>query len=203
MGWNQLASVCAIGCTACVLCVTRAASGDGLTDDDLWRYRSTPIAVDAGVIAALPAALATGLAKGFGAGVTVGRQLFCGARASWATASERAIGWNVTHADMKLRLTGGAQWTAGRGAFGVRLGLGGTLVHETRERIHGDIAGSLGTLRETTANALLPAADLDGLVSLHVTRGWMMVVAAGPSLTRVEHELRSGWNSYLGVAWQP
>ena len=198
----RFASVCALGCAASALLATRSARADGLTDDDLWRYRSTAIAVDGGVVAALPAALETGLAKGFGAGVAVGRDVSWGVRASWATATETTIGWNVTHDDVRLRLTGGMQATLGRGTLGVRLGLGGTLVHETRERIHGDIAGSQGMLRETTANALLPAADLDGVVSLHVTRGWMMILAGGPSLTRVDHEIRAGWTSYLGVAWQ-
>ncbi|HZJ66521.1 MAG TPA: hypothetical protein VFD36_23600, partial [Kofleriaceae bacterium] len=104
--------------------------------------------------------------------------------------------------DVKLRLTGGAQTAVGRGSFGVRLGLGGTLVHERRERVLGDIAGAQGDLRLTTATVLLPAADLDGVVSLHVTRGWMLIATAGPSLTRVDHKMRTGWSSYLGVAWQ-
>ena len=198
----RFARACAIGCLASAALAARAARADGLTDDDLWRYRSAAIAIDAGVVAALPAALETGLARGAGAGIAVGRDVFWGVRASWATATETTIGWVVTHDDVKLRLIGGAQTTAGRGTFGVRLGLGGTLVHETRERIHGDIAGSQGLLRETTANMLLPAADLDGVVSLHVTGGWMMLVAGGPSLTRVDHKVRMGWNSYLGVAWQ-
>ena len=199
---RRIASAWVAGCAASALLAASPARADGLTDDDLWRYRSSAIAIDAGVVAALPAALETGLAKGFGAGIAVGRELFWGARASWATATETAIGWEVTHDDMKLRLIGGAQRTAGRGTFGVRLGLGGTLVHERRERIRGDIAGSQGSLRETTANVVLPAADLDGVVSLHVTRGWLLIVAAGPSLTRVDHKLQTGWNSYLGVAWQ-
>lgn len=199
---RRIATACAVGCAASVLLAASTARADGLTDDDLWRYRSSAIAIDAGVVAALPAALETGLAKGFGAGVAVGRELFWGARASWATATETAIGWDVTHDDVKLRLIGGAQKIAGRGTFGVRLGVGGTLVHERRERIRGDIAGSQGSLRETTANVVLPAADLDGVVSLHVTRGWMLCIAAGPSLTRVDHKLQTGWNSYLGVAWQ-
>ena len=50
----------------------RTASADGLDDDDLWRYRAGAIAIDGGVLAALPAALETGLARGFDAGVTVG-----------------------------------------------------------------------------------------------------------------------------------
>ena len=189
-------------CAAAVVAAARVASADGLTDDDLWRYRQSAIAIDAGVVAALPAALEVGLARGFGAGVSVGGDLSWGVRASWARASETTIGWDVTHDDVALRLTGGVRRTIGRGSFGLRVGLGGTLVHETRERIHGDIAGSMGTLRETTATALLPAADLDGVVALHVTQGWMMIVAGGPSLTRVDHALRTGWSSYLGVAWQ-
>jgi hypothetical protein len=197
----RLAPACALGCAASAL-LASGARADGLTDDDVWRYRASAIAVDAGVVAALPAALETGLVKGFGAGVAVGKELFWGVRASWATATETAIDWTVTHDDVTLRLTGGTQVTVGRGSFGLRVGLGGTLVHETRERIQGDIAGSPGMLGETTANVLLPAADLDGVVSLHVTRGWMMIVAGGPSLTRVDHKVRTGWNSYLGVAWQ-
>lgn len=196
------ATACALGFAAGALLATRAASADGLSDDDLWRYRSAPIAIDGGVAAALPTALGTGLARGFGAGIAVGRALSVGARASWVTATETAIGWDVTHDDVKLRLTGGAQTAVGRGTLGVRLGLGGTLVHETRERIRGDLAGAEGSLRRTTATVILPAADLDGVVSLHVTRGWMLIVTAGPSLARVDHKMSTGWSSYLGVAWQ-
>ena len=196
------ATACALGLTACMVLAPRAASADGLTDDDVWRYRSSATAIDGGVTAALPAALGTGLARGFGAGIAVGRALFVGARAAWLTAPETTIGWDVTHHDVKLRLTGGARTTVGRGSFGVRLGLGGTLVHERRERIGGDIAGAMGDLRRTTATELLPAADLDGVVSLHVTRGWMLMVSAGPSFTRTHGEFQTGWSSYLGVAWQ-
>jgi hypothetical protein len=196
------ATACALGFAAGALLATRAAAADGLTDDDVWRYRSAAIAIDGGVTAAPPTALGTGLARGFGAGIAVGSELSLGARASWARATETAIGWEVTHDDVKLRLTGGAQTAVGRGVLGVRLGLGGTLVHEMRERIRGDIAGSEGSLRRTTATVVLPAADLDGVVSLHVTRGWLLIVSAGPSLTRVDHKMRTGWNSYVGVAWQ-
>jgi len=191
-----------LGAAAAVLLATRAASADGLTDEDLWRYRSAAIAIDGGVTAGLPTALGTGLARGFAAGVSVGRALFVGARAAWLTATETTIGWDVTHHDVKLRLTGGARTMVGRGTFGVRLGLGGTLIHERRDRLRGDVAGAMGELRRTTATELVPAADLDGVVSLHVTRGWMLLVSAGPSFTRTDGELRTGWNSYLGVAWQ-
>jgi hypothetical protein len=196
------ATACALGLAACMVLAPRAASADGLTDDDVWRYRSATTAIDGGVTAALPAALGTGLARGFGAGIAVGRALYVGARAAWLTAAETTLGWEVTHHDVKLRLTGGAQTHVGRGTFGVRLGLGGTLVHERRDRIRGDIAGAMGDLRRTTATELLPAADLDGVVSLHVTRGWMLIVSAGPSFTRTNREFQTGWSSYLGVAWQ-
>jgi len=195
--------------TACALAMvgallwSPAARADGLTDEDVWRYRTSAITVDGGVVAALPAALKTGLAKGFGAGVSVARgPWFWGARAAWATASETTIGWDVTHDDLKLRLIAGAQARRGRGTFGVRLGAGGTLVHERRDRLRGDLAGSTGSMRATTANAVGPAADVDGVVSLHVTRGWMLLVSAGPSWSRVDHQMMMGWNSYLGVAWQ-
>ena len=196
------ATTCALTLAACAMLAPSAASADGLSDDDVWRYRSTATAVDGGVTAALPTALGTGLARGFGAGIAVGRTFSVGARAAWLAATEHTIGWQVTHDDVKLRLTGGAQTAVGRGSFGVRLGLGGTLVHERRERVLGDIAGAQGDLRLTTATVLLPAADLDGVVSLHVTRGWMLIATAGPSLTRVDHKMRTGWSSYLGVAWQ-
>lgn len=180
----------------------RTASADGLADDDLWRYRTGAIAIDGGVLAALPAALETGLARGFDAGVTVGGELQWGARVSWATATESTIGWTVTHDDVRLRLTGGWQAHAGRGAFGLRLGLGGTMVHELRKRVNGEIAGAQGMALETTANVLLPAGELDAVVSLHVTGGWMVILAGGPTVTRVDHKLRTGFAGSFGVAWQ-
>src|SRR5262245_4357163 len=102
---RRLVTAWLTGCAAIMAALV--ASADGLSDDELWRYRSSSIVVDAGVVAALPAALETGLAKGFGAGVTVGRALSWGARASWTTATETAIGWTVTHDDVSLRVTGG------------------------------------------------------------------------------------------------
>jgi len=195
-------TACALAAAAALLW-RPAARADGLADDDVWRYRTSAITLDGGLVAALPAALGTGLAKGFGAGLSVARgPWFWGARAAWATASETTIGWDVTHDDLKLRLVGGAQAHRGRGTFGVRIGAGGTLVHERRDRLRGDLAGSQGSMRTTTANAVGPAADVDGVVSLHVTRGWMLLVSAGPSWSRVEHKMMMGWNSYLGVAWQ-
>lgn len=174
----------------------------GRTDDEVWRYRVSQVAVDAGIAAARPVALETGLAKGFGAGLTLGDRFTVGARASWVTATEYAIGWTVSHDDLRVGLTGGARLHAGRGSFGLRLGLGGAIVHETRLRIRGDIAGARGMAREVTSTAALPVADVDAVVGVHITGSWMMVMSGGPSFSRAAGALRAGWTTQLGVAWQ-
>jgi hypothetical protein len=175
---------------------------DGLSDDGLWRYRSSGVAVNGGVVAATPTAFPTGLAKGLGGGITVGRTLTWGAQVSWATATESTIGWTVSHDDFAFRLTGGAHASVGRGMFGLQLGLGTTLVHEIRHRIRGDVAGSTGMALETTATAIGPAAGLDAVIRLHLTGSWMMVMSGGPSLTRLDRALHTGWTTHLGIAWQ-
>src|SRR5439155_8078213 len=144
----------------------RAGRADpgALMTDDTWRYHSDGnVAVDGGLVVGFPAALATGLAKGAGAGVTIGGGLAWGARASWLTATESSLARTVTHSDLRLRATGGLQKAAGRGTIGLRLGLGGTLVHETRVRNQGMRAGLSGSELETSAFRLVPAADLDAV----------------------------------------
>jgi hypothetical protein len=183
------------------LSIASTSHADGLGDDGLWRYRSSEVAVDAGVAAASPAAFPTGLAKGLGGGITVGRALTWGAQVSWVTATESTIGWTVSHDDVAFRLTGGAHAQVGRGILGLQLGLGTTLVHEARRRLRGDIAGTTGMALETTATALGPAAGLDAVIRLHLTGSWMMVMSGGPSLTRVDGVLRTGWTTHLGIAW--
>src|SRR5262245_32840519 len=107
------------------------ADTGALLTDDTWRYRSDGnIAIDGGLVVGFPTALTTGLASGVGAGVTIGRDLAWGARASWVTATESSLPWTVTHDDLRLRMTGALQKAAGRGTFGLRLALGGTLVRE-------------------------------------------------------------------------
>lgn len=183
----------------------RAAADDGtLLGDDTWGYRSSgDVAVDAGLTVGFPAALPTGLSTGAVAGVTAGRRWTWGARAAWTTATESSLAWTVTHRDLRLRIHGGVQATPGRGTIGLRLGLGGTLVHETRERNQGMRAGLTGSALETSALAMLPAADLDGVVMLHVAGPWLLVIAGGPSVDRHDGALHAGWNAELGVAWQP
>lgn len=182
--------------------VLPAARADGLADDDLWRYRSSRVALDAGIVAAHPVALETGLATGVGAGITFGHGWTWGARASWTRATETAIDWTVTHDDLRAAVVGGGQVSAGRGDLGLRLGLGGAGVRERRERIHGDVAGSQGRARSDRRMTWAPAADLDAVVALHISGAWMMVLSGGPSLAYIDRAVHMGWMSQLGAAWQ-
>jgi hypothetical protein len=185
------------------------ARADGtLLDDDTWNYRSRcDLAVDGGVVVGFPAALPTGLATGIGGGFTRGRGLAWGARASWGNATESSEAWTVTHDDVRLRVTGALRHTAGRGTIGLRLGVGGTLVHERRVRNQGMRAGLDGEDLATAATALYPAADLDVVVTLHIAGPWLLVASGGPSLTFAlddeRRRIHGGWTSQLGVAWQP
>lgn len=180
------------------------ADDGALLGDDTWRYQSIGhLAVDGGLVVGFPAALPTGLAKGIGAGVTAGEGLAWGARASWLTATESSLPWTVTHSDLRLRATGARQRAAGRGTIGVRLGLGGTLVHETRVRNQGMRAGLSGSELETSALRLVPAADLDAVIALHVAGPWLLVTSGGPSVDVLDGKLHAGWSAQLGVAWQP
>ncbi len=175
-----------------------------LAASGLWSYRSTgDLVIHGGLVVGPPTALPTGLSTGFGTGFTRGRTLVYGARASWSTATESTMAWTVTHRDLRLRLTGGLQHVAGRGTFGLRLGLGGTLVHEARLRSQGERAGLTGDDLSTSALALLPAADLEAAVSLHVWREWLVSVSGGPSLALDGGRALAGWTATLGVAWRP
>lgn len=180
------------------------AEPGALLSDDTWRYRSGGnLAVDGGLVVGFPTALTTGLARGVGGGVTIGRWLTWGARAAWVTATESSLPWTVTHSDLRLRITGALQKAAGRGTIGLRLGIGGTLVHETRVRNQGMRAGLSGSELETSAIMMLPAADLDAVVALHVAGPWLLVTSGGPSLDLLDGKLHGGWSAQLGVAWQP
>lgn len=189
----------------CIAYPGRSWADDGtLFSDDTWSYRSSGhVAVDGGLVVGFPAALPTGLSTGAGAGVTVGDTLTWGARASWGTATESSLPWTVTQSDLRLRVTGGVQAAPGRGTIGLRLGLGGTLVHETRIRNQGMRAGLTGSALESSAFAMLPAADLDAVVALHIAGPWLLMTSGGPSFDIHDGKLHAGWSAELGVAWQP
>jgi len=184
----------------------RDARGDGplAGDDDRWKVTSCGCwMVDGGLVTGAPAALPTGLTRGFGGGVTYGHELTAGARASWSTATVYTTAWQVTHSDLRLRVTGGAEHLAGRGSFGLRLGLGGTLVHERRERNQGMRAGLTGSELATSAFAMLPALDVEAVVSVHVLGPWLLVIDGGPAADVVAGAVHGRWTAGLGLAWQP
>ena len=159
------------------------------------------LALGGGLVAALPTALPTGLATGLGGGATFGRCGRWGVRAAWASATESTMAWEVTHHDVRVRLAGALLHTAGRGTIGVRLGVGGTLIHERRVRAQGERAGLMGEDLETTAVALVPAADLDAVVAIRVIGPWALTVSGGPSVAVIDGGARAGWAANLGVAW--
>lgn len=180
------------------------ARADGtLMSDDTWRYGSRcDLVVDGGLVVGFPAALPTGLSKGIGAGFMRGTTLAWGGRASWSTATESSTTWTVTQSDLRLRANAALQHAAGRGTFGLRLGLGGTLVHESRLRNQGMRAGLTGSELADSAFAMLPGLDVEGVVLLHVAGPWLFVVSGGPSV-HYDHGAHGSWTSQLGVAWQP
>lgn len=163
------------------------------------------LTLDAGLLVASPAVLAGTMSTGIAADIT--RRCGChfeyGAQLGWSSASGSSTAWSVTHADLRLRAIGGLRLDAGRGAFSLRAGLGTTVVHETRERNQGERAGLMGDELATSAWRALPAGDLEGVVSLHVSGPWLLAVGGGPSLYVVDGDVRAGWTAQLGVSWQP
>jgi hypothetical protein len=191
---------------AVVLALPRAAKADEpprLASDE-WPVRSTGrLAVDGGLVMGPSLTLLTGLATGVGAGVTYGRRLLVGARASWATATESSLVWTVTHDDYRLRAIAALQQPVGRGAFALRLGLGTTVVHEDRTRNQGARAHLTGADLSTSTTAALPAADLEAVVAVHVAGPWLFLVSGGPSALVSDGALVWGWTAQLGAGWQP
>jgi len=175
----------------------RQARADGPAPDaGIWRVRSGgPLAIDGGLVLGQPAALGTGLSTGVGAGASYGRLLAVGLRASWSTATESSMAWQVTQADYKLRATAAVQRAVGRGRLALRLGAGPTLVHETRLR-------NQSTL-QTSATSPLAAGELEGVVAVHIVGPWLLTMSGGPSLTIIDGGAHVGWTSLIGAGWQP
>ncbi len=163
--------------------------------------------VDGGLLLASPAALQTGMSAGVGLGyfraATASGWLAWGARASWSTATEYTLTDTVRNDDIRLRLCGVLQHIAGRGSFGLRLGVGATAVYENVTASQGSRAGLTGSALETAKWYLMPAADLEGVVFLRVWHAWGMSLAGGPTLHLLDGSARYGWTSQLGVLWQP
>ena len=158
--------------------------------------------VDGGLVLALPVTWRTGLSTGVGGGFTSGRTFAWGVRGSWSTATESSLAWTVSHSDFRVMATGTVQHAAGRGIFALRLGLGPTLVRESRVRNQGMRAGLTGSELETSSLATIPVAALDGIVAVHVAGNWLLVVSGGPSILVSDGSVHAGWATQLGVGWQ-
>ncbi len=180
------------------------ALADPAVGSDAWPVVATrTLVVDGGLLAGHPVALPTGLSRGLGAGATVGHGWFrFGGRVGWVTATESTLSFEVTHRDLQVRALAGIEQVAGRGRIGLRLGAGGTLVHESRRRAQGDRAGLMGDDLATTALALVPAGDIEVTVGLAIFGAWSVALAGGPSLAVIDGELGTSWIAQLGVGWQ-
>jgi hypothetical protein len=183
----------------------RAQGGDGRRPiDEDWPVQSKgQVAVDAGLLLALPASLQTGMSSGIGAGVTRGGRLAWGVRGSWSSATESSLVWTVSHDDFRLRGVAVLQQPAGRGVFALRLGLGPTFVYEHRSRNQGARAGLTGSDLESSALAVFPGGELEGVVTLHVFGRWLLMLSGGPTAILSDGSLRPGWTAQLGAGWQP
>ena len=191
-----------------LLCVALSSAADGAEaprlDDAQWTVTSKgPLAVDAGLLMGPPLTLPTGLSTGVGGGITVGRRLAWGLRASWSTATESSLVWTVTQQAFRLRAAAAIQQPVGRGVFALRLGFGPTLVYEDRIRNQGSRVGLTGSDLETSALVALPAAELEAVVSVHVAGRWLMTLSGGPSAALSDGALVRGWTAQLGAGWQP
>jgi hypothetical protein len=162
--------------------------------------------VEAQLLLASPAALFTGMSAGVDASytrlATRSGWLALGARASWSTATEYLTNYSVRNDDIRVRGYGLIQHAAGRGCFGLRLGLGATAVYQLQTRAQGNRADLASSALEKTSWLLFPSADLDAVVVLRVWESWGMSVSGGPALHLVDGSVRTGWSSGLGVTWQ-
>jgi hypothetical protein len=190
---------------ALALSAPAARAGDGREPiAEVLPVQSTgPLAVDAGLVLAAPATLGTGLSSGLGAGMTWGRRFAWGLRGSWSSATESSLVWMVSHDDFRLRAVGALQQPAGRGVFALRLGLGPTFVYEHRTRNQGARAGLTGSDLETSALAVFPGADLEGVVKLHIVGRWFLLLNGGPNAIVADGALQFGWTAQIGGGWQP
>jgi hypothetical protein len=163
-------------------------------------------ALEGQLVLALPAWMPVGLSEGvglsFSRGANANGLLAWGARASWSTATEYPQAYIRRNDDIRMRILGMVQHVAGRGSFGLRLGLGGTVVYDRQTVAQGARAGLSGNELEQTAWHFFPAADLEGVVALRIWQSWGMSISAGPTLHLIDGAARWGWVSSLGVTWQ-
>jgi len=158
--------------------------------------------VEGGLLVGHPAVLETGLTTGVAAGFALGGALTGGARLGWSTATEFTSTRTITQDELRLRLHGGLAGGAGVGTAGLRLGLGGTAVHEVATRNQGARAGLQGSDLEQTTWRLVPGGELEALVTLRVWEDFGVVISGGPAL-HLADGAHFGFVGGLCVAWLP
>ena len=180
------------------------ASADRSSKDALPITSSGDFLLDASFVAGRPLAMPTGLSSGVGVSATAARCAFrWGVRAALVTASESTMAWDVTQTDLQLRALAGLERRVGRGRLGMRIGAGATVIHESRERVQGSRAGASGEDLEMTANQLVPVADVEAVVGLHVFGPWLITISGGPSFAAIDGDPDVRWVSMIGIGWQP
>jgi hypothetical protein len=172
---------------ACLLALEALASADRVA-----------VAVDGELVTGLPSGMSTGLSTGVGAGIARPGALSYGVRLSWSTATEYTLTEAVRQDDLRLRAFAAIEARRGRGAFGLRLGAGATIVREDRTRDQGGRAGLGGDALERIAWAALPAADLEAVATLRLAGAWSLIVTGGPTIDT----LQIGWIGSVGVSWR-
>jgi hypothetical protein len=200
----QLCTLSVVGC--CTWVGTRSARADEAVSAPAAVTTTTAEGqrrVDVGLLAALPAALGTGLSGGVSAGVLHAGWLTWGLRASYSQATEYTTTWATTHHETRLRAVGVLQRAIGRASVGLRLGLGATLVYESRLRAQAARLGDAGTSLNTSAWAALPGADLEAFIALPIVAPFGLGLSAGPSAHWVQGGVSPGWLVQLSAVWWP
>lgn len=164
------------------------------TPTAMWR-------LEAGLLTALPAALPVGLSTGVAAGVVHAGTLTWGARASWSQATEYTETWAVTHQEIRLRALGILQHNLGRATIGLQLGLGATVLYESRLRAQAARLGDAGLALNQSAWSALPAADLQAAIALPVVDAFGLTLAGGPSVHLFQGGAIIGWQAFLAANW--
>jgi hypothetical protein len=182
----------------------RADEGRLLGDDTFAVGPHGTLLLDGGLFAGTPAALPAGISTGVIAGVTreCGCRFSYGARASWSRETASSMTWVVAQQDVRLRAIGAVRHAFGRGTLALRLGAGTNVVYERRDRQQASRLPG-GDAFASRSLAALPAADLAGVVELHVTGPWLLVASGGPTADVLDGNLRGGWVAQLGIGWQP
>ena len=161
-----------------------------------------PNRVEGRLLLGLPAALPTGLSTGFDLAYTRGSWLAWGVRAGWSSATEYTLTRTVRNDDIRLRLLGLLRYASGRGSLGLRLGLGLTVVHESRELSQGERAQLQGQELGATVWSALPAADLELTAAVRLVRGFGLTIGGGPVAHLLDGALHMGWSAAGGLFWQ-